>query len=457
MAWYDSTSYGTLSYTDAAGSLMSGKVQVKLQYDSDTETPTQCKVRFKLEHSTSDTSNFWDSMYILYDANDNWVGRTVYKFKSYKENTWPSYTEAFWIYKDYDDQSFELEDLWICNNGNTAVGVSASSFYTHFGGDRKNYKCAFSARNMNGIKASDNYTGTTTITDNGNNTFTISATKGSAGANNTSYGPSDLKWGYWNSKYSYDYSASGSTFNHANYVGFDNTSYWTVFAKSSTTGAYGPTRTSEVSQQVKQYYNPKTPGKPGAPTSTKSRLTEKETWTWSWTNKGSVCDTTSWVRGFSVRLYVNGSVKTGIGFDKGSNVLYLDSSKTANYIDYYHIDDNHPERVLTSVSFKPIDLELNAGDKLKLSVRAYCKWGDGTWHFSDWIDSDEVTIKNAGVAYVYVNKNEGTGKKPEYGWKEGVVHVYVNKNGGLRWVEADIVKVKNKDVTGGWAESTTTS
>ena len=453
MAWYDSTSYGTLSYTDAAGSSMSGNVHVKLQYDSDSETPTQCKVRFKLDRNEGETDHFYDSMYIIYDANDNWVGRTLLKLKDYQSweyANWPYYSDSFWIYKDYDDAAFELEDLWICNNGNTAVKTSdLNYFYDTFAGKRQNYKCTFSAKNMNGIVAGANSTGTTTITDNGNNTFTISATKGSAGSNNTAYGPSDLKWGYWNSQYYYDFSASGSTFNHANYVGFDNTDYWTVYAKSSTTGTYGPTRTSKVSQRVKQYYNPNTPGKPGKPSTTKGRYTAKETWTWSWVNNGSICDITSKVKGFSVRLYVDGTLLKGLTYSKGSDAISKGSG-TNEYIDYYHIDSNNPDRVLTSISFSPLALGIVPGKKLKLSVRAYCQWGDGTWHFSDWITSDEVVVRNAGITRVYVNKNEGTNKAAEYGWKEGIVHVYVNKNGSLQWVEADIVKVfKN----GAWEES----
>ena len=91
-------------------------------------------------------------------------------------------------------------------------------------------------------------TGTTTITDNYNNTFTITATKGANGTNNTAGGPDTLKWGY-DTNYSNTYTNGNP--NTLTISGTGKTRR--VYAKSRTTATYGNHKEATTSKDIRQY------------------------------------------------------------------------------------------------------------------------------------------------------------------------------------------------------------
>ncbi len=290
-------------------------------------------------------------------------------------------------------------------------------------------------------------TGTTTIVDNYNNTFTISATKGADGTNNAAGGPTNLKYGYSSAARNTTYT-SGGTYN-LSLSGTGNTR--TVYAESTTTAKYGNNQTATASLAIRQYRAPNAPGTPEltADSRKNDRLTVKQNWTYLWTpatpgtGTGTTAgtganQTTSKVTGYRVQLYRKRTTEntfSSIPIKSGSNTL----STHSNGEHFYDIGTN-------SITINPIDCAIVAGDQVKLGICPYTQYGennDGNKLFSNVTTySAESTVQNAGVMRVKPNNTVD--------WKEGVVWVKVNKGGTLQWVEADVVKVKTSN---GWKES----
>jgi hypothetical protein len=285
--------------------------------------------------------------------------------------------------------------------------------------------------------------GSTTITDNYDNTFTITATKGANGTNNAAGGPADLYYGY-TSAYKLDNGnfgtyTSGSKISLA-ISGTSNTR--TVYAKSTTTATRGSGETATTSKAIRQYIGPSQPTKLLI-TSSKTRLTVKADWTLSWTAPDAA-NTYSPVKGYRIRLYRkrgSGSYeKLHIKDSSGKNLststtagdIYYDSNSTASSIKIY------PAKYGT---------DIQPGDKIKFAVTAYTRKGqnnNGTILFKTIEKpSDEYVVQNAGVVQVYANT--GTASKPTYAWKEGTVHVAVNTGTAAKpvytWKEAETVNV----------------
>lgn len=299
----------------------------------------------------------------------------------------------------------------------------------------------------------NNYTsigiGSTTITDNYNNSFTITATKGANGVNNTAEGPINLKYGYSSTTRSTTYT-SGKTIKLPSNTATATANTITVYAESTTAAEFGNSQVATAQKAIRQY---KAPGAPGTPTLTadsykNGRLTVKQNWTYSWTaatpgtgsgttNGTGANQTTSKVKGYRVQLYRKQPTETTfytIPIKSGSTIL--SSSSSGEH--FYDISTN-------SITINPIDCGIQAGDTVKLCIRPYTQFGiqnDGNKLIrSATTSSAESVVQNAGVMRVKVGN----------AWKEGVVWVKVNKNGIAQWVEADIVQVKT---AAGWKEST---
>jgi hypothetical protein len=264
--------------------------------------------------------------------------------------------------------------------------------------------------------------GTVTITDNGNNTFSVSGTKGANGTNNTASGPT-LSWGY-----DTDYGKSVS--NPINLtIATPANATRTVYAKGITEATYGSDATVTTSLAIKQYVAPGDPGKPVLSYS-KSRLTTKENWTFTWT-AAKATNTSSPVKGYRIRLYKNG-VLIPIKNNSGSLLSELRSGTAADWI----YDAN-----ITSLTINPVIHEFAAGDTVVLSLYAYAVNGKGTTnHWSGGgtsaVYSDTYTVQNAGIVRVKVGSE----------WKEG--QVYIKANGA--WKEAETVSTR---VGGQWKEA----
>jgi hypothetical protein len=287
-------------------------------------------------------------------------------------------------------------------------------------------------------------TGTTTITDNYNNTFKITAAKGANGTNNNATGPTNLTWGY-STSYGTAYT-SGSNID-LTLSGTVNTR--TVYAKSETGHTTTPTsgsgnKSATTSKAIRQYKEPKAAGTPTLAASSykNGRLTIKQDWTYTWTasapGTGTASDTSSPVKGYKIQLFKKTPTATAftqIAIKNSSNTKLGDSSN--NY--YANI---------TSLTFSPSKSGIQPGDQVKLTIKPYTKYGlnnDGGSLYGSEVSSATPTVQNAGVMRVKV-KTGGTAARPTLEWREGVVWVKVNKGTAakpnLQWVEADIVKTK---------------
>lgn len=276
--------------------------------------------------------------------------------------------------------------------------------------------------------------GTVTITDNGNNTFNISGTKGRNGTNNTAYGPT-LKWSYDSAQYTTD------VLNNSNIsLNCSGDSRW-VYAKCITTGERGDKAEVTTNSQIKRYAKPSDPGKPVLDNSSlkNNRLTVKQNWKYTWT-AATPGTTNSPVLGYRIRIYKNGTVIKGLKHTSNGYISTGGDSK----VDY--VDINVDALPSLSVEFNPVALEFLPGQKVKISVLAWAKNGantilwngvDGTSSNARQIYSDETLAQNAGVVLVKHNGN----------WVEG--QVLVKHNGA--WLEAEAVLVKQN---GSWQEST---
>lgn len=254
-------------------------------------------------------------------------------------------------------------------------------------------------------------TPTVTITDNKNNTFTISGTDGANGANNTA--TTVFSWGY-----DTNYSNSGKVSNQA-LTANASAATKTIYAKAVTTGEHGSTRTATASLAVKNYQAPSAPGKPVI-TYNKSRLTVKEPWEITW-NPATATNTSSPVGGYAISIVgpdYTRSIRMGDIDDEELQCLYI-------------LDD-------PSDYFTP-------GDTIAVSVQAIARNGFGL-EAGGWYEgyilrgpvstSDEYIVQNAGVMRA----------KTASGFSEGPVYVKVNG----AWREAEVVKVKTAS---GWREA----
>lgn len=429
-----------IHYKDAAPTYMSGNVKLTLQYDADSISPTSCKIRFKLDREDGITAHFKDGMYILYNANNDPtdISRTAYKLKGYQEPSqasWPYYSSAITITKTYKAAEFRIQDIWICNIGNGTVdgnelsyNSGTKTFYNWFksGGDRQNYAYRQSASVTVPINASKTVAsaigeGTVSITDNGDNTFTIRGTKGDSGTNNPVKSMA-LSWGY---STSYGNKVSNGTVVDLTMTNEANATR-TVHAKCWSEATYGDSTTVTTSKAIKQYVKPTKPGTISI-SYDKSRLTIKEKWVFSWTAPTAV-NSNSPIKGYRIRLFKNGSSITIVSSD-GKVLTKADGEGSYRY--YYDRPDTR-----NSFTVYPDKNGIKPGDKIKLDILAYTENGKGEKLFSERQTSKEWIVQNAGSLNV---KKDGA-------WKEGQVHV--KKDG--KWYEAVAVYVK-KD--GAWHES----
>jgi hypothetical protein len=275
--------------------------------------------------------------------------------------------------------------------------------------------------------------------DNGNNSFTITGTRGGNGSHNEVTGAT-LYWattknssGNWISS-TQDF-ASGKT-TSSKTVSFKpsgTASTKEVAAAVVTKGKHlGSTDTGWITFNPKQYFKPYAP-QPITLTTSKLRHTAKEKWTFSWISGGTPNSTTSPIKGYYINVHKKSKGESS--FSPLAGLMPVDGSDaivkgtgTKTYIDRLGTRN--------TVSFNPIDLGFKAGDEIYIRVRAYTQWGDGTWQEGPVTESNKYLIKNAGIVKI----------KTTEGWKEG--QVWVKTTDG--WKEAETVYIKT---TEGWKES----
>ena len=284
---------------------------------------------------------------------------------------------------------------------------------------------------------SDGSTPSLTITDNGNNTATMSGYLGSNGTNN-GLGGSTL---YWTTNGLLP--NGGSSYTTAESMGTTSGGYYsktinipstcsTIWAVTYCSFSYNSTNTGHISQSVKYYTAPSDPGKPVI-SYTKTRLTIKEPWTISW-DAAQAGNSNSPVAGYRIRLYKNG-LPIHI---KDSSGTIISTGGTGEQEDKYYDTGS----TACSLVINPIDHGLLPGDNIRVFIYAYAFNGAGTRLWSgngeNGILSDVYTIQNAGVMRPLVD-----GK-----YVEGVVWACIpdsTTDSKIKWVEADIVKTAIKD------------
>lgn len=435
----------TYTYKDEAETTGSGAIKIKVQYDKDSMTHLEAKIRFEIELLTSAIEDTTDGYYILYNANNypESVGRRVLMLKApaagSSNNSWiqnedgKHLTGTITLSKEYNDTTFTVQDFWVCNVGkgtvsgqNVTYASGTKTFYEWFQehGNRRSYAARYESEQLEGPVPTNVTKGTITITDNYNNTFTVKGTKGAAG----DYNPVKS----YSVTYGYDSRATISA--PATPVALTITTpanaTRTVWAKTTTKGTYGEDSVASTSAAIKQYVAPSDPG--GSLIKyTKSKLTVKENWIFEWPS-AKATNASSPVKGYRIRVYKNGSKLTGLVCGTGNYLSYNLNNNPNDYVDI--------ENTTTSVTFNPEVFGFKSGDKVKLGVYAYTRNGiantSGQLFNKSEVFSPEYTVENVGVAQVNINGI----------WKEG--QVYVNVAG--IWKEAEGVYT---NVNGFWKES----
>jgi hypothetical protein len=438
MAWKDISST-VVKYKDTYGSEPSGHTAVCLQYDDSTLTPEAVSVRFKYYRHDGSSGNLWDSMYVLYNANDSVssignLRRTLFKFKDWTQNVsakWPYYTSAFTIYKNYNSKEFSLQDFWVCNNGNTAIAVSASNFYSSSRFNSLACKYASSTFTISRTAATAGSAPTISVVDKGDNRVAISGSLGKNGSYN------NIKSAilYYTTDGS-DPKTSGTrttktltATSGASYTAYVNlTKACTVRAYVECEFTYNTTSASG-SVSAKYYAKPSNPGKPALAASSfkNGRLTIKQDWGWEWP-LATAANANSPVKGYRIRFYVNAAINPIVSYYTGEALSY-------ELADFDWVYDR-PATAGYPMPMRPTDQDLVPGDTFRLSIQAYTVNGAGTKLLSSMITSDLYTVQNAGVVNVKVNNQ----------WVEGQVYVNVNNT----WQEAETVNVKANNT---WQES----
>ena len=279
-------------------------------------------------------------------------------------------------------------------------------------------------------KWTDVVTGSTSIVDNYNNTFTITATKGSDGDYNTAGGPTNLKWGYDTNRTS---TYTSGTPISLTISGTSDTRR--VYAESTTTATYGDSKKATDYEDIKQYIAPNAPTNPKL-TWTKTRLTLKESWALEWT-ASTAKNTNSPVSGYRIRFWVNGKT---IPFKEKKADGTITTLTTTAGSDLNHANKYYYDREIANTKMTPIDPVLNGlkvGDEIYFSISSYTKDGkNNKLHSSSAVTSPTYTVQNAGILQVRTSS----------GWKEGQVWIKTSDS----WKEAESVNVRTSS---GWKES----
>jgi hypothetical protein len=434
---------GYTGYLDGS-TKCTGFIKVQLQYDANSATPTSVNIRFKI---SSDKPYNWtsDEYFIFWKPNQ----KSMEQFFRVKTGGagWPGYSKTVTLLKTYSGSGFVIPEYWICHTGAICNGktvfnssddgylymtygdASTKTIYWYFTNNRKNFKTTVSSFTMtiNGTVATSVERGKVTITDNGDNTFTLNTTAGKAGTLNP-ITKTELTWGF--DSYDEDYFTDGTKIDITDYFDSANdrkTDGRKVYAKRIDYATYGNNGVYPAMTTIKRYSAPSEPGKPTISYS-KSRFTVTENWTVSWA-ASTAMNNNSPVIGYRIRVYVNGKT---IPFKKSNGTVRTTDTGKDNASRYYY----NRLKTDTNITLYPKIDNLKPGDQVYVTVCGLTIMGNGLVKNSTAAKSDTLTIQHAGIMHTKVSD----------AWKEG--QVYVNVSG--TWKEADVVYTK---VSNAWKES----
>lgn len=285
--------------------------------------------------------------------------------------------------------------------------------------------------------------GRVTIKDNYNNSFKITANKGTAGLNNN-IPMSTVHWATSKTGTTWNYSIEEFytspyekivTFSASNDSTTRKNATRPVAAFSRSHADDATTEDSTVkTENIKQYCAPGTVSSAPVIGYTKSRLTIKENWTVSWGSADKVNDSSP-VVGYRIRLYRKAAGATS--FSLIPIKTETESKSTTNGTDIYY-DRNS---TTTQMTFYAAASGINPGDQVKFSIQPYTKYGQN--NNGDILlngtrtESSVYTVKNAGTVRVRANST----------WKESEAE-YVRANGEWKEIEAIYVRAN-----GAWKEA----
>lgn len=433
--WKD---YKTWDYNDGANSYLQN-CDFTIQYDNDSKSATSLTVRFKV---TGTDGYYTDTLHFLYNPSSG--NGTLYKCKAHSSSpNYPYYSDSFKLSKTYTAASFTLKPFWACNNGNTAVSENAATFKSNFSstGARKNYAhrvTSDTTMTISGTESASVTASKPSITDHGNNTFSISVSAGGAGKNGNSVNSTTL---YYRKGGSGNYAkASGLSVSKASITAGASSKNQTIYAYSVVDGKYNDKTSDTVSKAIPNYVAPTLPTKAPTVSYSKSRFTIKENWTFKWDGTGQAAtkaNDSSPVEGYRVVLLKNGS-SVPIVDSAGKTISGNPSSST------WHTKDVSAST--KTFTIYPAKNGFLPGDTVRIGIKPYTKNGNDTQVFnSDYKYSDTKTVQNAGIMRVCTAKT--TSKTT---WAEGQVMIYKSEKD--RWVEADVVKIRTS--SSAWSEST---
>ena len=305
--------------------------------------------------------------------------------------------------------------------------------------------------------------GSIDIVDNGDNTFTIDATSGSAGIGNDVHlnrifykivpsgtDADDIAYTY-NDDYNFE-SGNKSMSNisiteDCTVYAFVRT-YGTMYGTPANPGGDTRNRADSTtdSQVVKLYVAPNPPtsiwyvsnGKSSASDGTfEPRLKKELSWRWTGASPGN---SNSSITGYFIFIYKNEVVAgaSGTAFYLTSPSSDADSSITnepsSNGTPGHKIETTLTSNTNLNFKFIPKDEGFVNNDKCICRVFSATTWGDDSIHYSTTGVKGECILKNGAVVWVNVDTDDDG--VPDT-WTEGTVYVY----DGTTWQEAEGVYV----------------
>jgi hypothetical protein len=317
--------------------------------------------------------------------------------------------------------------------------------------------------------------GNTTVTDNRDNTLTVTATKGNAGTNN-GITAAELEWTYYKpgTEFWYTSNSAGSYITEAftaaelndnkktktikiadlektNGSAFDTNTTRRFAFKVNTTGSIegkvnsswdGKNNTNNVANNsfyINQYIPPQDISAADFWLGyNKNRLTIKEPWTLKW-GAATAGNAISPIYGYRVRLFKKSP--TDIDFksipiiDDNEVQLSIGNVQSDGTV-YYHLDIGTD----TQYIINPASCNLAAKDFFKFSIQPYTKYGTGALLLgTEVISNTSYHIQNAGIVRIIDANGKG---------QEGNVWIKISST---EWKEAETVNYKVSDTT--WKES----
>lgn len=173
-----------------------------------------------------------------------------------------------------------------------------------------------------------------------------------------------------------------------------------------------------------------------------TRLVPKDSWDFSWST-AQAGNADSPIEGYDVKIEVK--KQNSDDYETLSDWIYHEEadSLVMDYVGYVPSLAQEDGAIRTDSTYTKLtmeypqtEFEIEPGDKIKVSVRAYTPFGEDPALTSSYISSAEYEVKNAAIASL----------KTQDRWVEG--QVFIKDNGS--WHEADSVYIKSAS---GWLES----